>query len=260
MATCWASAGESTTLDSAMFVNDERERTQHQGARQGQAERQPERAARGVHARRLADALLGDRRQRVVVELRHQQAQPGAGDDQRDGQPPAGIRAGHDREQDQDAQREQREAGADDARRAPVARPACRPASPRRTCSATAARATARPAARCTRAPSGGRSAARSSRRRARSAGASVRRCPAGRWTDANRSGSMSVSLPSRLRRTSHQANRTRDTAPMASRAPTAAPPSSHTRMPSTMPPMPSTDRTAPDDVDAARSRVGRRP
>ncbi len=52
--------------------------------------------------------------------------------------------------------------------------------------------------------------------------------------------------MPARFRRTSHQARSASDTAPIASSAPTASPPSCHTRIPSTSPPMPSTDRTAP--------------
>ena len=56
-------------------------------------ERQAERAARGVDAGGLADALLLDRGQRVVVELRHEQAETGARDQQRDGEGPARSRA-----------------------------------------------------------------------------------------------------------------------------------------------------------------------
>ena len=63
---------------------------------------------------------------------------------------------------------------------------------------------------------------------------------------ERNRSGSIRASLPARFRRTSHQASSASDTAPMASSAPTASPPSCHTRMPRTRPPMPKTDRTAP--------------
>ena len=94
--------------------------------------------------------------------------------------------------------------------------PSSRRSAPPRTCSATAARATGRPASRCTRAPSAGRSAARSSCRRARSAAASAARCRAGRASTANRSGSISVGLPCRLRRTSHQPSPTIATAPTA--------------------------------------------
>ena len=45
-------------------------------AGEGQAERQAERPAGRVDAGGLADPLLRDRRERVVVELRHEQAQP----------------------------------------------------------------------------------------------------------------------------------------------------------------------------------------
>ena len=92
----------------------ERERRQHDRAGEGEPERQPERAARRVHARGLARALLRDGRQRVVVELGHQQPEPAAGDQERDRQRPAGVRAWDDREQHGRAQRDEREPGADD--------------------------------------------------------------------------------------------------------------------------------------------------
>ena len=50
----------------------------------------------------------------------------------------------------------------------------------------------------------------------------------------------------SRLRRTSHRARSTSATAPTAISSPTNSPPSCQTRIPSTTPPMPRTDRTAP--------------
>ena len=52
----------------------------------------------GVHPGRLAHPLLGDRGERVVVELRHEQAEADAGDDQRDDEAPAGVRARDDRD------------------------------------------------------------------------------------------------------------------------------------------------------------------
>jgi hypothetical protein len=48
---------------------DERERHEHDRAREGEPEREPERAACGVDARGLTDALLLDRRQRVVGKI-----------------------------------------------------------------------------------------------------------------------------------------------------------------------------------------------
>ena len=63
---------------------------------------------------------------------------------------------------------------------------------------------------------------------------------------DRNRSGSISVGRSRRRRRTSHVANSPMATAPSTSRAATYSPPSCHTRIPSTIPPMPTTDRVAP--------------
>ena len=92
-ATCACSSGGSTVLASASAVNVNAERREHDRAGERQAERQPERAGRGVDPGRLADALVGDRRQRVVVELRDEQAEPAAGDDERDRQPPSRVGA-----------------------------------------------------------------------------------------------------------------------------------------------------------------------
>ena len=69
---------------------------------------------------------------------------------------------------------------------------------------------------------------------------------PSRKCFERNRSGSISVMWPSRLRRTSHQARSPSDAAPVTRNAPTASPPSCQIRIPSTMPPMPRTDRTAP--------------
>ena len=63
---------------------------------------------------------------------------------------------------------------------------------------------------------------------------------------ERNRSGSISTGRPARLRRINQEANDPNATAPTAMRASTDSPPSCHTRMPSTMPPMPMTDRIAP--------------
>src|SRR3712207_7901210 len=51
----------------------EGERGEHDGSGEGQPEGQPERPGGGVHPGGLADALVGDRAQRVVVQLRDQQ-------------------------------------------------------------------------------------------------------------------------------------------------------------------------------------------
>ena len=60
------------------------------------------------------------------------------------------------------------------------------------------------------------------------------------------RSGSSSVGLPSRLRRTSQRASEPSATTPIAIRTPTNSPPSCQTRMPITTPPMPTADSSAP--------------
>src|SRR6185312_2012705 len=70
----------------------EGERGQHDGAGKRQPERQPERSGGRVYSRGLAYPLVRDRGECVVVELGHQQAQPAAGDHQRDHEPPAGVR------------------------------------------------------------------------------------------------------------------------------------------------------------------------
>ncbi len=69
---------------------------------------------------------------------------------------------------------------------------------------------------------------------------------PAVKFGCRNRSGSSRVTFCSRLRRTSHRASSTSATAPSAISRPTSSPPSCQTRIPSTTPPMPTTDRTAP--------------
>ena len=69
---------------------------------------------------------------------------------------------------------------------------------------------------------------------------------PAVKFGCRNRSGSSRVTWPARLRRISHRARTTRATAPTTMSRPTNSPPSCQTRMPSTTPPMPTTDRIAP--------------
>ena len=72
----------------------EGERPEHDAAGHGEPERQAERAGGGVHAGGFADPFLGDRGEGEVVELGHQQAQPAAGDDERDDQVPTRSRLG----------------------------------------------------------------------------------------------------------------------------------------------------------------------
>ena len=69
---------------------------------------------------------------------------------------------------------------------------------------------------------------------------------PSRKILEPNRVGSISAGLPFRLRRTSQVANSAMPITPISNSAATASPPSCHTRMPSTMPPIPSTERTAP--------------
>ncbi len=69
---------------------------------------------------------------------------------------------------------------------------------------------------------------------------------PSRKGAEANRSGSSRVGRPRRLVRPSHQTSPAIAAAPSAMSARTASPPSCQTRMPSTMPPIPTTDRAAP--------------
>ena len=63
---------------------------------------------------------------------------------------------------------------------------------------------------------------------------------------EANRPGSISVALPWRCRLTSQKPKPAIAIAPPTRSAPTASAPSCHARMPSTIPPMPTIERTAP--------------
>ncbi len=63
---------------------------------------------------------------------------------------------------------------------------------------------------------------------------------------ERNSTGSMSVALARFLRLTSHQANPSIARMPRPISSATYSPPSCHTRMPRTMPPMPTTDSAAP--------------
>ena len=150
----------------------EGQRREHDRAREREPERQPERAgAEFTPAASLTrSSEIGD--ERVVVELRDEQPQAAARDDQRDRQPEPGVGARHDRRR---GSRSRPPAAAKPARMMLAGRRFRRAPGEerdRRTCSATAARSRGRPAARCTRRPSAGRSAARSSCRRGRPAGA----------------------------------------------------------------------------------------
>ena len=69
---------------------------------------------------------------------------------------------------------------------------------------------------------------------------------PSRKYFDAKSPASSRAGLPSRLRRTSHQASDPRATTPTAMRTTTASPPSCQTRIPSTTPPMPTAERIAP--------------
>ena len=69
---------------------------------------------------------------------------------------------------------------------------------------------------------------------------------PAVNNRDRKRSGSISETNPSRLRRTSHQPNPAMATTPTTNSPSTASPPSCQTRMLSTIPPIPTTESTAP--------------
>ena len=64
---------------------------------------EPERAAGRVHAGRLADALLLDRGERVVVELGDEEPEPGTGDQKWSDKRPAGVGVRDDRDQNADA-------------------------------------------------------------------------------------------------------------------------------------------------------------
>ena len=144
----------------------ERERGEHDAAGHGEAEREPERPGRGVHARGLADPLLLDRGERVVVELGDEQAEAAAGDDQRDRRGTTRCDPGNERD---DEPRSRRPVSTNPARmmrgRSPVAGPLPGEHGERRTWSATAAPATGQPAWRCTRGSSAGTAAGRSWRR-----------------------------------------------------------------------------------------------
>ena len=214
--------------------------------RERESERQPERARRRVHARGLADPFLGHRRQRVVVELRHEQPEPGTREDERDREPPSRLGVWDHEDEAHDADRQQDEARADEARRAALPGALCPPGGRRRTSSATGVRSRSRSPSRCTRGPSAGRSAARSSATPRATCCSVELEAPSTNIFDRNRLGSSSVGFPSRLRLRSHHTSEPSATQPAAMIAATDSPPSCQTRMPSTTPPMPMTDRIAP--------------
>ena len=147
VATCCCCSAVSTSLDSASEVNAIDERREHDRAGEGEAEREAERARGGVDAGGLADPLVGDRRERVVVELRDEQAEPAAGDDERDREVPA--RRGRGRRRRRSGRAPRRARNPIRIRPTGRPRPAARPRWRRRTCSATAGRSRGRRAARC---------------------------------------------------------------------------------------------------------------
>ena len=104
----------------------EGERDQHDRAGERQPERQPEGASRRVHAGGLADSLLVDRRERVVVELGDEQSEADPGDRERDREVPAGIGAGDDGDQQDQTDQQERESRPDDAAGPPRSRPSGR--------------------------------------------------------------------------------------------------------------------------------------
>ena len=69
---------------------------------------------------------------------------------------------------------------------------------------------------------------------------------PSRKTLEANKPASIRAGFPSRLRRTSHQISSAIATPPTTRSAPTASPPSCHTRMLSTMPPIAKTEKIAP--------------
>ena len=234
----------------------EGERRQHDRPSERQPERQAERARRGIHPGRFTDAFVRDRRQRVVVQLRHQQIPSPEPAISAGAHVPAGIRPRHDEDQHQQPSGQQQEADPDDGGRTTSCRPASRPPTRPRTCSARAGRCTGQTSWRCIPAPSAGRSATRSSSRRARSAAASARRSRAGN-PERNRSGSISAALSVALAAHQPVAEPGHGQRTDSKQAPTDSPPSCQTRMPSTMPPMPITESIAPTMSTSALTGVG---
>ena len=225
----------------------ERQRREQNAAGDREAEREPERPGRGVHAGRLADPVFVDRGERVVVELRDQQPEPCSRDHKRQGEPPARIRVGHDRDDQRHPQRAQREPGADDRGGARGCRPCVRPGSRRRTSSATAGRSTGPSAGRRTRAVIWRKIGRRDHRpaerdvlhhltRRSRPGSAGAR-------TDRGRAASPSPrddGAPASGRAHRARARRARSAARHSRRPPATR------GCPAPTPPMPSTERTAP--------------
>src|SRR4051794_8697664 len=100
----------------------EREHREHDAAGHGEAEGESERPGRGVHAGGLADPLLLDGGQRVVVELGDEQAEAAAGEGEWYHEVPTAARPWDERDDDRDADAGDEEAGADDRGGAPVGR------------------------------------------------------------------------------------------------------------------------------------------
>ena len=87
-----------TSLFSVMRVKLHERAASMMPARHGEAEGQPEGPRGRVDAGGLADPFLLDGRERVVVQLRHQQPQPAARDGQREHQVPAAVHARNERD------------------------------------------------------------------------------------------------------------------------------------------------------------------
>ena len=253
-----APSGGRTVLSSAWSVNANARAASMIAAGERQPEREAERTRGRVHAGGLADPLLRDRRQRVVVQLRDEQAEPGAGDEQRERRGPARRpRAGTTGMSTTMPIVDQREADPDDrcsGRRWPARFPARRAtanmlsdsgASDRPASIASYSRTICRKIGRAIISAAEGDllehlpGDAEPERRRPEQVGVEQRR----------------LALHACGGR-SHQTSAASATAPSAISAPTASPPSCHTRMPSTMPPMPTTDSTAPTTSIGAWSGV----
>ncbi len=224
-----------------------------------QTKGQAERPAGRVHPRRLADTLLLDRCERVVVQLRDQQAEPGPRDDQRNRQIPAAVDPRHQGDDDRDTDCHEDEPGADDGRGSPRI-PARLPASIADREHRKRQWGERQPGLHgvvleghleeereCDHGPA----QADLLQHLARYARGEVF---TGTGTGLR---SSSVGRPSRLRRTNHHARAAehRDGAQHPMRRPTNSPPSCHTRTPSTTPPIPTTESTAPT-TSTSRARI----
>ena len=112
-----------TSLFSVIWVKLTDRAASMSAAGHGETEGEPEGPGGRVHAGGLADPLLLDGSERVVVELRHQQAQAAARDGERDHEVPAAVHPWDERDDDRDPDGGQQEAGADDRGGTPVTGP-----------------------------------------------------------------------------------------------------------------------------------------